>query len=192
VAYGRLIKPDVLERLPMLNVHFSLLPRWRGAAPVERAILAGDDRTGVDLMVVEEGLDTGGVYARHEVDIDPGETLSGLRRRLVDAGVRLLLDTLDEGIGEPVPQTGEPTYADKVAPGELQIDWSRPAEEIDRLVRLERAWTTFRGERLKVLSGHVEGDRFVPDRVQPAGKGPMDHAAWARGARIGPDERLGE
>jgi methionyl-tRNA formyltransferase len=208
-AFGRLIKPHVLERLPMVNLHYSLLPRWRGAAPVERAILAGDDRTGVDLMVVEEGLDTGGVYRRAELAIGSRERRSELVERLVEAGVPLLTTALAEGLGEPSPQEGEPTYADKLDPAELRIDWSRPAEEVDRLVRLEEAWTAFRGQRLKVLRGEptegrplppgtldgVEvgtGDgRFGLERVQPAGKGPQAAADWARGARIEPGERLG-
>jgi methionyl-tRNA formyltransferase len=108
VAYGRIIKPHVLARLPMINLHFSLLPRWRGAAPVERAILAGDERTGVDLMVVEEGLDTGGVYDRAELGIGPDETADELRARLVAAGVPLLVGNLQRGLGAPTPQTGEP------------------------------------------------------------------------------------
>jgi methionyl-tRNA formyltransferase len=209
VAYGRLIKPDVLAAVPMVNVHFSLLPRWRGAAPVERAILAGDRRTGVDLMEVEEGLDTGGVYRRAELAIGSRESRSELVGRLVEAGVPLLTTALAEGLGQPAPQEGEPTYADKLDPAELHIDWSRPAEEVDRLVRLEEAWTTFRGQRLKVLRGEpTEGQalppgtldrvevgtgdgRFTLERVQPAGKGPQAAADWARGARIEPGERLG-
>ncbi len=96
VAFGRIIKVPVLEAVPMVNLHFSLLPRWRGAAPVERAILAGDDVTGVDLMAVEEGLDTGGIYRRVQVPIGPDETLGELRDRLVAEGTRLLVDALGE------------------------------------------------------------------------------------------------
>ena len=95
VAFGRLIKPHVLAELPMVNLHFSLLPRWRGAAPVERALLAGDTVTGVCVMAVEEGLDTGGVYARVEVPIGPATTLDELRDELVQVGTQLLVDTLD-------------------------------------------------------------------------------------------------
>src|SRR5205807_819023 len=127
VAFGRIIKPHVLAVLPMINIHFSLLPRWRGAAPVERAILAGDDITGVCIMDVEEGLDTGGVYARAEVPIDPEETADELRSRLVAVGTTLLIDTLRAGLGEPEPQVGEPTYADKIDPAELALAWSQPA-----------------------------------------------------------------
>ena len=104
VAYGRLVRPHVLAALPMVNVHFSLLPRWRGAAPVERAILAGDERTGVCLMALEEGLDTGPVYACEEVPIGPEQTADELRAQLTDIGTDLLVRLLDEGLPEPRPR----------------------------------------------------------------------------------------
>lgn len=188
VAFGRIIKPHVLAELPMVNLHFSLLPRWRGAAPVERALLAGDEVTGVCVMKVEEGLDTGGVYARVEVPIAADATLESLRARLVEVGTRLLLDTLADGLGEPEPQTGEPTYAAKIDPSELRIDWSRPAAEIDRLVRLGGAWTTFRGSRVKIHEAQLDDGRLVPTVVQPEGKGRMTYAAWRNGARPGEGE----
>jgi methionyl-tRNA formyltransferase len=193
VAFGRLIKPHVLLQLPMVNVHFSLLPRWRGAAPVERAILAGDERTGVDLMVVEEGLDTGGVYDRAEVDIGPDESADELRARLSDLGRDLVLDNLAKGLGEPQPQVGEPTYAHKIEPADLAIDWSAPALAIHRLVRVGGAWTTHDGHRLKVW--RTARERTGPDdvevatgsgplwlaEVQPEGRRRMPAGAWARG-----------
>ena len=107
MAFGTLIRAEVLDQVPMVNLHFSLLPRWRGAAPVERAILAGDERTGVCLMALEEGLDTGPVYARVEVPILPGETAAELRARLADLGADLLVERLAGGVatlGTPVPQ----------------------------------------------------------------------------------------
>jgi methionyl-tRNA formyltransferase len=134
-------------------------------------------------MAVEEGLDTGGVYARVEVPIDPAVTLDELRDTLVDAGTRLLIGTLDAGLGEPEPQAGEPTYAAKIDPAELRIDWSRPAAEIDRLVRLGGAWTTFRGGRIKINEASLDGDDLVPTVVQPEGKRPMAYDAWRNGAR---------
>ena len=97
VAFGTIIRPAVLERVPMVNLHFSLLPRWRGAAPVERAILAGDERTGVCLMALDEGLDTGPVYARVETPILPEETAAELRLRLADLGASLLVERLAGG-----------------------------------------------------------------------------------------------
>jgi methionyl-tRNA formyltransferase len=208
VAFGRLIKPRVLERVPMINVHFSLLPRWRGAAPVERAILAGDRETGVDIMQLEEGLDTGGIYAEARVTIDPDETADALRERLVSLGTELLVHTLLDGLGAPAPQVGEPTYAAKLDPAEFELDWSRAAEELHRLVRVGRAWTTFRGKRLKVLEAKVVPSSSAPGvvggvvvgtgdggielvTVQPEGKGPQPAHAWRNGARPATGERLG-
>lgn len=209
VAFGRIIKPHVLDAVPMVNLHFSLLPRWRGAAPVERAILAGDQRTGVCLMEVGEGLDTGGVYRQVEVEIGADETLHELRERLVELGAQMVVEALEEGLGEPQPQEGEPIYADKIEPSELQLDWSRPASELHRVVRLGGAWTTWRGKRLKVHSaGLAEDPDGAPGslhgtvvatgdgglevgEVQPEGKGRQPAAAWLNGARPGPDDRLG-
>src|SRR5947208_737935 len=123
VAFGRLIKPHVLAALPMVNIHFSVLPRWRGAAPLERAILAGDTETGVCLMQLEEGLDTGPVYDCVRVPIGPDDTAVELRERLVEAGTDLLVTRLRDGLGTPMAQEGETTYADKVAPEEHRLDW---------------------------------------------------------------------
>ena len=202
VAFGRIIKPHVLAELPMVNLHFSLLPRWRGAAPVERAILAGDERTGVDLMVVEEGLDTGAVYDRYETAIGPDDTAAYLRERLAEAGSRLLVDNLVRGLGQPTPQQGEPTYAHKVDPAELHVDWSRPAIELHRLVRVGGAWTTHEGSRLKLWATALDerpGSVAVPAgdgalhllEVQPEGKRRMPAAAWANGAHWHPGDKLG-
>jgi methionyl-tRNA formyltransferase len=211
VAYGRLIRPQVLAELPMVNVHFSLLPRWRGAAPVERALLAGDSETGVSVMALDEGLDTGPVYARALTSIGPEETADELRFRLGQMGTDLLLRLLAEGLRTPEPQSGEPTYAPKVEPAELRLDFSQPAENCERVVRVGRAWTTWRGRRLLVLRaravpstvdlspgevrgaavGTGRGDLLLM-RVQVEGKAPMDAQAWERGARMAPGERLGE
>jgi methionyl-tRNA formyltransferase len=210
VAFGRIIKPHVLDALPMVNVHFSLLPRWRGAAPVERAILAGDRETGVCIMAVEEGLDTGGVYASERVTIGDDETVDELRSRLVGIGTDLLLGVLRDGLGEPRPQEGEPTYADKIDPAELHLDWTQSARDVHAHVRLGDAWTTFRGKRLKVWRTRVHDGRSVLEpgeldgvrvgtgdgvvelvEVQPEGKGRVAAAAWRNGARPEPGERLG-
>ncbi len=196
VAFGQIIKPHVLAALPMVNLHFSLLPRWRGAAPVERAILAGDAVTGVCVMAVEEGLDTGGVYARREVPITATTTAAELRTELVAVGSELLVETLqqpiDGWIGSPEPQVGEPTYAAKLSAADREIDWEAPVEDIDRVIRVGGAWTTFRGKRLKVLAASIVDGRLVPQQVQPEGKAPMPFEAWRNGARPRPDERFGE
>ena len=172
VAFGRIIPVSVLEHVPMVNLHFSLLPRWRGAAPVERAILAGDERTGVDLMVVEEGLDTGGLFAATEVAIGSDESLEELRAQLVAAGIDLLLDGLRSGLGEPTPQAGDATYATKIEPAERELDWGAPATDVHRRVRVGDAWTTHHGRRLKVHRTHVPPQGDGP--VVAAGDGPVE------------------
>ncbi len=213
VAYGRLVPPGVLAAVPMVNLHFSLLPRWRGAAPVERAILAGDAETGVCLMRLEEGLDTGPVLARAVVPIGEDETAEALRDRLGELGTGLLLVALAAGpddLGPGNPQEGEATYAAKVRPEERRLDWARPAVELDRVVRVGRAHTGFRGRRLLVHRArpgpaHPDLGRarrqgvLGPDgrvgtgdgvlelvEVQPEGRGRQSIAAFLVGARIGP------
>lgn len=181
VAFGKIVKPHVLDVVPMVNVHFSLLPRWRGAAPVERAILAGDAETGVCLMKVDVGLDTGDVYARVAVPLDDEVTAAELTERLARVGADLLVDRLASGLGEGVAQTGEVTYAEKIRPEELRLDFSRPAEELVRVVRLGRAWTTVNGKRLIVWRARVQDGSLEPLVVQPEGKGRMDAADWRRG-----------
>jgi len=182
VAYGRIIPVRVLDRVPMVNLHFSLLPRWRGAAPVERAILAGDRETGVCLMRIEEGLDTGPVYAVRRVPIDDDLSLDALRARLVEVGSALVVDALRagvDGLPTPEPQHGVPTIAEKISKEDLHLDWTQPAEQLARVVRLGRAWTTFRGKRLTVLEavaaphGRGEGvSEGTGDRAEPTGRPP--------------------
>lgn len=212
VAFGRIIKPHLLATLPMINVHFSLLPRWRGAAPVERAILAGDDATGVCLMDVVDELDAGDVYACEQLAIGREETADALRARLIDAGTRLLLNGLAHGFGTPQPQQGEPTYADKITSAELRLDWERSALELDRIVRVGGAWTTHRGKRLKIARARVaepaEGNG-VPGtlvgrtvvcgvgclelvEVQPEGRRRMPIDDWLHGHQVAPGEILGD
>jgi methionyl-tRNA formyltransferase len=201
VAFGQLIKPHVLAEVPMVNMHFSLLPRWRGAAPVERALLAGDAETGVCLMQLDEGLDTGPIYDTVRLPIAASATADDLRRDLVALGTAQLVRCLAAPLTNPIPQVGEPVYAAKIRPEELRIDWCQAAEHIDRLVRLGGAWTTFRGKRLKVLAVDLETPAAVADRsperprpdlrlitVQPEGKAPMSYADFARGARPQNDE----
>lgn len=213
VAFGQLIKPPVLAEVPMVNLHFSLLPRWRGAAPVERAILAGDTETGVCLMELEEGLDTGPVLARRVVAIGPDVTASELRAELSAAGTELLLSELRAGLSAPTAQAGKATYAAKIDAAELHLDWTWPAVQVHRVIRVGRAWTTFRGARLGVVRaaraapleaggplgpGEVDGVRVGTGdgpleliEVHPEGRAAMSAAAWVNGARPIPGERLG-
>jgi methionyl-tRNA formyltransferase len=190
VAYGQLLPPSLLAAFPkgLVNLHYSLLPRWRGAAPVERAILAGDTETGVCVMDVEEGLDTGAVYAREVVPIGPDETAGELHRNLNAIGAELLATTLlDIATITAVPQSGDATYADKLTVDEFALDLARPASELLRLVRAGNprpgAWLDVDGARLKVWRAHAEGDRFVPDELQPPGRTAMPYAAWRAGHR---------
>ena len=160
VAYGRIIPAELLDRVPMVNLHFSLLPRWRGAAPVERAILECDAETGVCLMAVEAGLDTGGIYAEEATVIGEEETADELRSRLVDIGCGLLVEHLANGRAGLPPardQVGTPSYAEKVVASEHQLRWHQPAVQLHRVVRLGRAWTTFRGRRLGIVRATVSG-----------------------------------
>ena len=217
VAYGRIIPGSVLEQVPMLNLHFSLLPRWRGAAPLERAILAGDRATGVCLMKIDTGLDTGPVYARRAVPIDDGTTLEELRVQLIEMGTNLLIEALSGGVAglpEPEAQVGEPTIAEKITAEDLHLDWGRPARSLLRDVHLGRAWTTFRGNRLTVLDARLEdardgaGEGLAPgamigaavatgqgmlilERVRPESRSPMSAHDWLRGVRPRNGERLG-
>jgi len=216
VAFGRIIPSRLLDQVPMVNVHFSLLPRWRGAAPVERAILAGDHETGVCLMRVEEGLDTGALYAIRTVPMDDEITLEELRARLVEAACALLVEELAHGLAglpEPEPQRGQPTIAEKISREDLHLDWSRTAVELKRVVRLGHAWTTFRGKRLTVLEAAVASEGPRTDgrrpgalsgalvatgggslqlrRVQPESRSPMSAVEWLRGVRAADGERLG-
>lgn len=209
VAYGRIIPATVLEYVPMINIHFSLLPRWRGAAPVERALLAGDAETGVSLMDIGVELDTGDVYAESRTEISGNDTLSSLRERLAQMGATLLVDSLKQGLPDPQPQTGEITYAKKISSTELNIDWARTSTEVDRLIRLGGAWTTFRGTRLKIHEVSVVVAQGTPGSldglvvacgegavellvVQPEGKAKQDASSWKNGARVTPTDRLGQ
>ena len=208
VAFGQLLPQSLLDALPLgfVNVHFSLLPRWRGAAPVERAILAGDHETGVCLMQIVAALDAGPVFACRAVAIDDTDTAAELHERLVGAAVELLRDDLDTVASrEPAEQQGEPTYAEKLSVDEFRLDPHRPAGELARVVRAGNpkpgAWCTVHGRRVKVHRAHavagaplptvgaIGGDAalqtadgvLVLDEVQPEGKARMFGTDWRRG-----------
>jgi methionyl-tRNA formyltransferase len=180
VAYGQIIPPSALAipKLGAINVHASLLPRHRGAAPVAHAILAGDPETGVTIMRMDEQLDHGPLLAVQATKIGASEDAVGLAARLAEMGAWLLVDTL-EGLGEireVDQQHAQATLAPRLRKEDGELEWGIGAQEIDRRVRALRPWPgvtlpTKRG-RVKVLSGHVEGDRYVPDVVQVPGKKP--------------------
>lgn len=212
VAYGRILRPDVLAstRVGFVNVHFSLLPRWRGAAPVERTILAGDELTGVSLMQLDEGLDTGPVISVAETDVGSDESAGELTARLAYLGAELLSGTLMEFLGgrrDPAPQIeAAATLAPMLTTSEARLD---PEDDVETTLLKIRAynprpgaWLMAGGNRLKVWKGSAgafgaEGGSIVAigegavlgvaggsvklDIVQPEGKGPMDGASWLRG-----------
>lgn len=226
-AYGEILPPEILE-LPIhgsLNVHASLLPAYRGAAPVTRALLDGVDETGVTIMRMDEGLDTGPIALQAVEPVRADDTAGTLTKRLASLGGRLAVEALDRLERGDLPSTpqddADASYAHKIASAEAELDWSRPADELERTVRAfdpwPGAWTTWRGGRLKVFrlepdelpagaAGSpgtildVETDPLVRVgqgavrliETQPAGRRRMSGAAWARGRGIEPGVRLGE
>ena len=217
VAYGQIIPEHLLSKLPFVNLHFSLLPKWRGAAPLERAILNGDERTGICLMALELTLDTGPIYRRMECEIRPDETLEELRQRLSLDAADLLATALKEGLGEPTPQQGEPSWAKKITSEDRRLDWSLTAERLTRITRIGGAWTTFRNKRFlirkarpfqetslslkpgelaweyaaeRLLAGAGEATALEILEVQPEGKSQIPARAWVNGANLSPGEQL--
>jgi methionyl-tRNA formyltransferase len=180
VAYGQIIPAAVLSIPPngVINVHASLLPRHRGAAPVAGAILAGDRETGVTIMRMDEQLDHGPILTSRKTTIGPREDAAALTARLAELGAELLVHTLArlDDIAPRAQEHEQATVAPRLRREDGELDWNLGAEEIDRRVRALQPWPgatlpTARG-RVKVLSGHVEGERYVPDVVQAPGKKP--------------------
>jgi len=178
VAFGRLLKPEILDHLTFLNLHPSLLPRWRGATPIESALLAGDQRTGVCVMKLEQEMDAGPIYAKVETPIGDHETSAELGKRLFALGTDLLIEQLSngiEGLPEPVAQEGEPTLANKLGPDDFHIDWNKSASYLSRLMRIGRTWTTFRDKRFLILEAEVVDNASVgvysndPNEVEQPG-----------------------
>jgi len=185
VAYGLLVPSGLLDRHLWLNVHPSLLPRWRGAAPVERAIMAGDAETGVSIIRLVEALDTGPIGAQERFAIGPEDDAGAVYERAAEGAARLL-DPLPEAF-EPQPDEGT-TYAEKIAPDDRRLDLSRPADELVRRVRALSPHIGARGELegrpVTVWRARVAGDgSFEPLEVQPEGGRRMEYAAWLRGLR---------
>jgi methionyl-tRNA formyltransferase len=218
VAYGLILPRPVLAGTARgcLNIHASLLPRWRGAAPIQRAVMAGDGETGVSIMVMEPGLDTGPVLLAEAVPIGPRDTAGSLHDRLAALGARMIVDTLariDRLTPAPQPEKGV-TYAAKIDKAEARVDWRRPAAEVDRLIRglspSPGAWCEIAGERVKLLlSAPAEGAGAPGEvldealtvacgegavrllRLQRAGGGALEADAFLRGRQVAPGTRLG-
>lgn len=190
VAYGRLIPAELLERIPMLNVHFSLLPRWRGAAPVERAILADDVETGVSIMTLDEDLDTGPVHLERRVEID-AKSLSSLLGELATIGAEALTEVLDspELLAHPQPQRGEVTFADKLTKEDRHLKPSFSAAQLLRIVRLGQAFAYVGERRLLVESATAlrMGQAFTvtEERGVPADSAPDAVTAGSIALRFG-------
>ena len=213
-AFGQILKRDVLElpRFGCLNVHASLLPRWRGAAPINAAILHGDEETGVTIMQMDVGLDTGPMLAKRSLRLSADDTAGSVTEALSHLGARLLIETLPEYLSgniTPQPQPAEgATYAPMLKKEEGRLDFTRDVNELERQVRAFNPWPgafmDYEGGLLKVHSAHVEegatsaGQRLVHrdqpavgardgllilDEVQPAGKKPMSGKSFLAGAR---------
>lgn len=172
IAYGRLLTPEVLgaPRFGCINVHASLLPRWRGAAPIQAAVLAGDEVTGVCTQRMEEGLDTGPIYAERRLTLDPRETAGTLHDRLAPLAAEVALATLSKlGTVEPTPQQGEVSWAEKLDKSSGRLDLSEPAVALDRRARAMSpwpgGWLPYKGGALKVLDTRVVDGSGAPGTV---------------------------
>ncbi len=217
VAYGALVPQPVLDIPPhgWVNLHFSLLPAWRGAAPVQHAILHGDEVTGATTFRLEAGMDTGPVFGVTTEDVRPTDTSGDLLERLAVAGAGLLVATLDgieEGALEPRPQPADGvSMAPKITVADARVDWTAPALHVDRRIRActpaPGAWTTFRDKRVKLGPVTPTDETLAPGEVRdglvgtattavrlggvrPEGKGAMAAADWLRGLRLEPGERF--
>ncbi|MEI8068229.1 MAG: methionyl-tRNA formyltransferase [Actinomycetota bacterium] len=205
VAFGNIIAPEILQHVPMINIHYSALPRWRGAAPVERAILSGDSTTAVCIIQVVEQLDAGDVLATAPCAIGDDDSVVALRGRLGQLALPLLIDICSNGVSSQQAQTGEVVVARKITAHDLAIDWSSIPVAISRQVRLGNAFTFFDGKRFKVhevssaseqlpagsISVHdarvlvgARGGSIQLVTVQPEGKPRTSASEWARGARL--------
>lgn len=218
VAYGLLLPQTVLDapKHGCLNIHASLLPRWRGAAPIHRAIMAGDSHTGICIMQMEAGLDTGPVLMREDTLIGAEEATNQLHDRLAEMGAGLIVEALlalEDLEAEPQPEEGV-TYAHKINKAEAQIDWAQPAAEVDRKIRglspFPGAWCEVDGQRVKLLAsrlaegsgtpGEVLNDTLVVAcgdgavellKLQRAGKGAQEREVFLRGFPIAKGQILG-
>jgi methionyl-tRNA formyltransferase len=177
-AYGLILPQEALDLPPLgaLNVHASLLPRWRGAAPIQRALLAGDEQTGITIMRMDAGLDTGPMYAQRAIPITGHDDSGTLHERLASLGAQLMVEVLAELVAGRAQATAQPTegvtYASKIEKSDSRLDWSRPAPELERAVRAFRpapgASTSLGGEPVKIWGAHTSAESGEPGRVLAA------------------------
>ncbi len=205
VAFGSLISTEILQHVPMINIHYSALPRWRGAAPVERAILCGDKNTAVCIIQVVEQLDAGDVLASAPCVIDENDTVTGLRNRLGELALPLLIDICSYGVSKQQPQIGDVVIAKKITAEDVFINWGSSAQLILAQVRVGNAFTYFEGKRFKIHEAlisqvhqpvgsvtSINGQVIVGSAdaaiqlmvVQPEGKAKIAAHEWANGARL--------
>ncbi|MGB0343021.1 MAG: methionyl-tRNA formyltransferase [Parvibaculales bacterium] len=217
VAYGLILPQAILDIPPLgcLNIHASLLPRWRGAAPIQRAIMAGDQQTGIAIMQMAAGLDTGPVLLQKTTPIGPDETAASLHDRLSGLGAQAIVETLDtlEDLTPQAQSAAGVTYAEKIDKAEARIDWQQSATALDAHIRglspFPGAWCEIDGARVKILAARAIDGSAAPGtvldnapsiacgegalqllRVQRAGKAAMDGAAFMRGAALAPGQVL--
>jgi methionyl-tRNA formyltransferase len=185
VAYGALIPASLLDRANWLNIHPSLLPRWRGAAPIERAIMAGDKKSGVSVIRLVEELDAGPIGAQRSLSIAEDTTAGDVYKETA----RLAPDLIDEALANSSfsPQHGETTYAEKIGPADRKLDWSRPPKELHDRIRALSPHIGARGEvegrQVTVWRSRLDADRLELVEVQPEGGKRMSYEAWLRGLR---------
>jgi methionyl-tRNA formyltransferase len=219
-AYGLLLPPAILQaaRYGAVNIHASLLPRWRGAAPIQRALLAGDEETGVSIMQMDQGLDTGPVFQQRSIPITPGDDFGSLHDTLAELGAQLLLEVLARiqgGVGDASPQSPHgATYASKIDKSETWLNWQEPAAALERRVRALRpapgAQARFAGDAMKIWRARVTDGAGLPgtlidaaglrvacgsgalviEELQPAGGRRMSAADFVRGHPIGNGARF--
>ena len=214
VAFGHIFSDEALAILPMVNIHYSLLPRWRGAAPVERAILEGDRETGVSLIQVAQQLDAGNIIAQATISISLTETLTELRSRLEALAEPLLLEVCLNGATSTRPQVGEPVVARKITSSDVRLSFMGSAEQACRQIRVGGAFSFVKGKRLKVLAAELVSDVSLAageiqlvngavmvgcgqgaihlQTVQIEGKPSSPASSWFNGARINAGERFDE
>jgi methionyl-tRNA formyltransferase len=181
-AYGLLIPESLLSRALWLNVHPSLLPRWRGAAPVERAIMAGDPQTGVTIHRTTKELDAGPIAAQEAFDVGPEDDAGAVYARAAEVAARLLDSVLEHPTFTPQPEDGV-TYAEKIAAADRELDPSRPPQELVNRVRALSPHIGARMGDLIVWRARADGDELVPLEVQPPGGRRMEYEAYLRGRR---------